>query len=82
MSNFDLLHLWQAGDKVGRARAERDAAGFKLDLELIRERMWELRSQHQPLADITSGDREQRETILRCVQYVVTGQWPEEKKEL
>lgn len=78
----DLSDLYHAHDKVGRARAESAAASYKLDLELIRERAAELRSQSDPIAkllglDILSDEyAERRKQILDCVFYVLIGRFP------
>ena len=78
----DLSDLFHSHDKVARAMAERDAAGYKVDLERIKERMYELRSQSDPIASMLDLDilspayKEQRQQILDSIFYVVVGRHP------
>ncbi len=77
MSTHDLANLFKAHDKVARWRAERENASARLELETIKERMWELHSQHEPLAHLSAGDREVRENMLAAIFYVVVGRFPD-----
>lgn len=76
----DLANLFKAHDEVKRWSAERENASARLELARIKERMYELRSQHEPLNEITGGDRMQREAICGALFYTVFGRWPDEKK--
>ncbi len=75
----DLANLFRAHDQVARWRAERENASARLELETIKERMWELHSQHQPLGDLCGANNLLREKILAHIFYVVVGRFPETK---
>ena len=75
---YDLGQLFNAHDKVKRWSAERENASARLELERIKERWYELRSQHEPLNKLTAGNREERDHILRAAFYLVVGRWPKE----
>lgn len=71
--SFDKYMLAQ--EETGRRRAEREAASARLELAKIKERLAEIESQHNPLAE-RSRDREERAKQIDCAFYVVVGRWP------
>ena len=79
-SDRDLSGYFNAHDMVARRRAEQETAVARLDIELIKERWWELRSQAEPLNTITGGNREERDRILQALFYVVVGRMPRKEE--
>lgn len=65
-------------EQTKRARAIRDWASETVTLAEINERLAELDSQHQPLADLvtmtSTGDA--RKALYAAAHYVVTGRFP------
>lgn len=73
----DLANYFHAQDKVRHMRANIEVASARLDLASINQRMAELRSQHEPLNELTSGDHDERQRILDAIFYVVIGRFPD-----
>lgn len=75
-SSTDLGNLFDAHDKIKRWTAERENASARLEMAYIRERYFELRSQHEPLASMCGPNTVARQKILDAIFYVVIGRWP------
>lgn len=72
----DLQDLFHQHDKVARWEAERENASARLELAKIHERLASVKSQHQPIADITSMSMSPRDMILHAAHFVVYGKFP------
>ncbi len=84
-TTHDLSNLFKFHDHVERWTAESENASARLELARIKERMYELRSQHQPLADLVkqtfkgpgcANPGDVRQSIIDSIFYVVIGRWP------
>lgn len=75
----DLARYFDAQEKRRRWMAERENASARLQLAQIHERAAEIRSQHEPLNELTGGDRDTREKILAATFYVLHGRFPEKQ---
>jgi hypothetical protein len=51
-----------------------------LDLERIRERLAEIKSQHEPIASLIDERMSERERLCAIAHYVVIGRIPEVKE--
>lgn len=67
-----------------KAQAEKQAAyerynyaGVALENAQIKERLAEIKSQHQPIADLIEQTLSERDRIYAAAFYVVTGQFPD-----
>jgi hypothetical protein len=65
------------------ARTEKESAynlynyaGAKLELASIRERLAEIESQHDPIADLLTKKMSERERLCAIAFYVVIGRFP------
>lgn len=54
-------------------------ASAALDRASIKMRLAEIQDQHEPLHELTGGDRDMREKILAAAFYVVVGCFPDSK---
>ena len=88
--NFDFGHYMHAQTKVEAASNDSERAGYKLNLEQIRMRAAELRSQHEPLESLINGcfkgpacaePEAVRSAMLDAIFYVVQGRFPEKTKK-
>lgn len=70
----DLGLYFQAQAETNAARSNLEAASAKLKLARIHERLAEIKSQHEPLASLSEGDREK---LYAAAFYVVIGRMPE-----
>ena len=68
------------------ARTEKESAynlynyaGTKLELAGIRERLAEIESQHNPIANLLEKKMSERERLCAIAFYVVIGRFPEQK---
>ena len=68
----DLATLFFAQEKTRRYRAEREAASAHLEMALLKERMAELMSAHDPVAAL-GLDRERLRIALRFLAHGDTG---------
>jgi hypothetical protein len=66
------------------ARTEKEAAynlynyaGAKLELASINERLAEIKSQHEPIADLLTKNLSERDKLCAIAFYVVVGRFPE-----
>ncbi len=75
----DLLHLWLAQQKTKTAVAETNYARASVDLCQIRERLAEMKSQHEPLHSKSGEDRDIRRLMYNAAFYAVVGRWPREE---
>ncbi len=69
------------------ARTEKESAynlynyaGVKLELAQIKERLAEIESQHDPIADLLTKKMSERERLCAIAFYVVIGRFPEGEK--
>jgi len=74
---FDFIKYQKSHSDVARWNAEVENANHQRDLARIRERMFELRSQYEPLNKLTQGNNEERERINEAIRYVVIGRFSE-----
>lgn len=75
----DLAAYFAAQTEKRRAYAAYNYAGADLELAEIKERLAEIRSQHEPLAKICGANSALREQMIAVAFYVVVGRW--EKSE-
>jgi hypothetical protein len=74
----DLQSYFLAQAKTEAARYQREAAAFRLELCKIRERLAEIKSQHEPLDSWSDGDSVIRNSIYNAAFYVVVGRVEDE----
>ena len=72
----DLMHYFQAQEETRTARAERQAASYKLELCQIKERAAEFKSQHEPAATIANEKGTDRDKMLAAIHFVLFGRLP------
>ena len=80
--NYDFNNYLRAQAETKAARAERDAAGHKLNRCIQAERAAEIKSQHDPLAAIirkrnidpfSKTGKELRKMMIEAAHYIMTG---------
>lgn len=76
MSDLSTYMLRQQQTRA--ARYEREAASARLQLARVMERLAEIRSQHEPLAELSGHDDEVRAKCLAAAFYVAVGRMPTE----
>lgn len=72
----DLARYFAAQTERKRAYAAYNYAGADLKCAQIKERLAEIRSQHQPLADLCGENSLTREKMIAVAHYVVHGRFP------
>lgn len=80
----DLQTYFQRQEVTRRWRAEVENATARLELALVKERLAECHSQHQPVADTCMKDEDilsddykhKRANVLAIATYVATGKKP------
>lgn len=75
----NFARYMHAQEKRRGAYSEYNYAGVNLTLAQIRERLAEIRSQHEPLESESEGDKLIRVKMIRAAFYVVVGRWPTEE---
>lgn len=76
----DFLHYMNAQSERREAYANYNAAGRGLELAQIRERLAEIKSQHDPLAKLIDEPLPERDRLYAAAFYVVVGRMPEKPK--
>lgn len=74
----DFLNFMKAKAEVEAARNLYDFAATKLELEQIKCRLAEIKSQADPLNNLLKNPITTREQLYSVAFYVVMGRWPEE----
>jgi hypothetical protein len=72
----DFLRYMEAQAKNRAAFEAYKAASARLELAQIKERLAELRSQHDPLAQLMRSSLPERERLCAAAEYLVTGRLP------
>lgn len=72
----DLANYFLAQEKVRVAIERRNYAGMALDNARVKERLAEIKSQHQPLADLVKADMPERDKLYAIAFYVAVGRMP------
>jgi hypothetical protein len=60
---------------------QRNYASTLVDLERVRERLAEIKSQHEPLAKLLEAPMSERDRLYAAAFYVVVGRMPTPKEE-
>ena len=74
MSDFTNYQKAQADTRA--ASAEYDRAATALDLAKIKQRLAEIKSQHEPLAVLQDQAMTERDRLYAAAFYVVVGRMP------
>ncbi len=77
MSDLAAYFLAQANKREAFAKYDGSARG--LELAQIRERLAEIKSQHEPLAGLLTRAMSERDRLYAAAFYVVVGRFPEPK---
>ncbi len=72
----DLLHYYHAQAKTLAAKNAYNHTAVALNIAHIKERLAEIKSQHEPLHSLTQGSLSERERLYAVAFYVVVGQMP------
>jgi hypothetical protein len=78
----DFLHYMKAQAEKRAAFNAYDAAAARLELAQIKERLAEIRSQHEPLHSLIDQRMSERERLYAAAHYVVVGRMPEATAEV
>lgn len=70
-----------AKEKKERMYAEYNSASRGLELSQIKERLAEIRSQHEPLDELINKKLSERDRLCHAAHYVVVGRFPEEDSQ-
>ena len=73
----DLLQYFYAQEHTRAEREHHNYAGATLELAQIKERLAELKSQHEPLAGLIEKKMGERERLYSAAFYIVAGRFPE-----
>lgn len=73
----DLQAYFLASAKKREAFANYDGAAARLTVAQIRERLAEIKSQHEPLAGLLAKSLSERDRLYAAAFYVVVGRFPE-----
>lgn len=66
-----------AQEKKKRMYAEHNSSSRGLELAQIKERLAEIKSQHEPLNTLISKELSERDRLYQAAFYVVSGRFPE-----
>ena len=80
MSDFSAYMTAKAEAKVAYERY--NYASAALDNARIKERLAEIRSQHEPLAALRDGAMSERDRLYASAYYVVVGRMPNDQVEI
>jgi len=73
---IEFEHYQRRKAETRAARQQRDAASNALELALIRERLAEMASQHEPLAALRDAAMNERDRLYAAAHYAVVGRLP------
>jgi len=73
MNENDFIFYMLAKERTATARQRYEAAAAALALAEIRERMAEIKSQHEPLAKLAESGKSARNIMCAAASYVVNG---------
>lgn len=78
---IEFEHYQRRKAETRAARQQRESASTTLEIALIRERLSEIASQHEPLAALLDAVMSERDRLYAAAHYVVVGRLPNAKDE-